>query len=407
MTIFINNLQISDKLAFLPTLCISTLTNFFIIKTILRKRPLQLYVFILLSSTVLVTLFSTCSPLYPVNPWDDANVFMTIGKNMLHGLMPYRDLFDLKGILLFILHEWVAFFFSHSFLGIYFLQILCLFGFMTYSYKTMCLFCNTGITLPFTCLIALLTITSDFYYYGDSVEEFSLPILAYNMCHFLLFVRDRKIPSLKTGIIIGIGIGIILWMKYSILSFYFGALLAVLYLAYKRGEISVVGRTIIQIICGILIVTVPILAYAFYHGFIADLIDVYFYSNIFRYYGIGTREEMSWQEKTFPIIGYLILLGIICLVRIRKDVKLFVLFSFAGTASVLALVKVPICNICYYLILVFFLPLFIRYIRNIKLSGKSIIAFTMIAVTATLLNYNIMTLMYGSFSPKIRMLHKL
>lgn len=401
MALLVNVFQINDKLAFLPTLCISTLTNFFIIKVLLQRKTVQLHVFFLLLSAALVTLFSTCSPIYPINPWDDANVFMTIGKSMLHGMMPYRDLFDLKGILLFMVHEWAAFFFPHSFLGIYFLQIGCLFGFIVYSYKTMCLFCNSSITLPFTCLVALLTITSDFYYFGDSVEEFSLPIMAHSMYHFLLFVRDGKAPSRITGIIIGLGVGIILWMKYSILTFYFGALLAVLYLAYKRGEIAVVGMTLIQITGGIVIVTVPVLAYAYYHGILADFMDIYFYSNIFRYHGLETRGEMSWEEKVFPIIGYLILLGTISLVRVRKDIKIFVFFSFAGAACVLVLVKIPLCNIYYYLILSVFQPLFIRYIRNFRVSFKSVSAFALIAIVATLFNYNFMTLLNGYFTPRI------
>ena len=92
--------------------------------------------FLLFFSAVLVMLFSTCSPLYPYNPWGDANVFMTIGKNMLHGMMPYRDLFDLKGLLLFLLHEWAACLSPHSFHAIYIVQVFCFWGFMTYSLRT-------------------------------------------------------------------------------------------------------------------------------------------------------------------------------------------------------------------------------------------------------------------------------
>ena len=43
------------------------------------QEPLFLSVFALF----ITTLFSTCSFLYPLNPWDDANVYMTIGNAML------------------------------------------------------------------------------------------------------------------------------------------------------------------------------------------------------------------------------------------------------------------------------------------------------------------------------------
>ena len=48
--------------------------------------------FLILTATVTITIVSTCSPLYPFNPWDDANCFFTVGRGILHGLVPYRDL---------------------------------------------------------------------------------------------------------------------------------------------------------------------------------------------------------------------------------------------------------------------------------------------------------------------------
>ena len=52
---------------------------------------------LLLFAVLLITLFSTCSFLYPLNPWDDANVYMTIGNAMLGGRELYVDIFDHKG----------------------------------------------------------------------------------------------------------------------------------------------------------------------------------------------------------------------------------------------------------------------------------------------------------------------
>ena len=87
----------------------------YIIKTsviLIRKedvhycRPyseLQIYFFILLSAVLLVTLNSKCSPLYYFNDWDDANTIFTVGKSILRGKVPYRDLYEQKGPLLLFL----------------------------------------------------------------------------------------------------------------------------------------------------------------------------------------------------------------------------------------------------------------------------------------------------------------
>ena len=63
---------------------------------------------LLLLAIVLITLFSCCSWIYPLQPVDDANTYMTIAKSMLSGKLLYTDVHDQKGPLLFFLREWAA-----------------------------------------------------------------------------------------------------------------------------------------------------------------------------------------------------------------------------------------------------------------------------------------------------------
>ena len=83
---------------------------------------------------LLTTLFSTCSFFYPLNPWDDANVYMTIGNAMLSGKELYVDIFDHKGPVLFFLHEWAAMLSRNSFVGIYLVEIVCSLFYLIYSF---------------------------------------------------------------------------------------------------------------------------------------------------------------------------------------------------------------------------------------------------------------------------------
>ena len=101
-------------------------------------------IFLFAVAYVCITLFSACSFLYPLNPWDDANVFMTIGKAMLSGERLYTDIFDQKGPVLFFIHEFAAWISYNSFLGIYLIEILCYWGFLWYSYKIMRLSATAG-----------------------------------------------------------------------------------------------------------------------------------------------------------------------------------------------------------------------------------------------------------------------
>ena len=65
----------------------------------LAKSELAILV---ISAAVTITIVSACSPLYPFNPWDDANCFFTVGRGIIHGLVPYRDLYEQKGPLLYL-----------------------------------------------------------------------------------------------------------------------------------------------------------------------------------------------------------------------------------------------------------------------------------------------------------------
>lgn len=69
-------------------------------ETILRNKH---SLFFLLTAFVVITLFSRSSFLYPMNDWEDANCYFTVGKSILFGKVPYHDLIDHKGPMLFFI----------------------------------------------------------------------------------------------------------------------------------------------------------------------------------------------------------------------------------------------------------------------------------------------------------------
>ena len=60
------------------------------VKTNRRNKVFSLF-FVFLTSVVFITLNSECSPLYPTNNWNDANIMFTVGKSVLKGFVPYKD----------------------------------------------------------------------------------------------------------------------------------------------------------------------------------------------------------------------------------------------------------------------------------------------------------------------------
>ena len=362
-----------------------------------RRYSTQTYstCILFVSAIFLVTVFSCCSWIYPINPWDDANVFMSIGKSMKHGMKLYLDVFDQKGPCLFLIHQLACYVSEHSFLGIYILEIFCLWGFLTFSYRIMRLYSDNAITLPLTLLIGLLYIASDFFWFGDSVEEFSLPILSYSLFHILKFLKTGCPPKAQQSLLIGIGIGLIFWMKFTILTFYAGALTGLVVVSYSRKQLDVLNKILLQILTGVLFVTIPVIIYFLYHDTLAEMLDAYFYTNIFLYHGSATNGEPAGMLFKLLKIALCAMLVIpVALIRVQRDIRLTVVPAFALQMLSYTLFTV---HIYYFIPLFVFSPLTIYFLRKGKTTWMTYLCFAVLATVSTATNFNVITLLTGRF----------
>lgn len=365
----------------------------------MKQTKYRELLFLFLFAVLITTLFSTCSFLYPLNPWDDANVYMTIGNAMLSGKELYVDIFDHKGPVLYLMHEWAAMLSRSSFIGIYIVEIVCSFFFMWYSLRTMRLFSSSKITLPLTCLLGWLTMSSDLFYYGDSVEEFSLPILAHCLYFMLRFAQKRQTPLWWQSVIMGIGLGLIFWTKFNILFFYIGGSIALAYIAWRRSQLKEMGRIILWVSAGVILVSICVLSYFIAHGTVNALIDSYFMVNIFQYHGTATNGEPDFWW--FPLIKLAIWAALtlpIFLVRIRWEIRLLVF----GTYSILLLSFATMTVQFYYFLLMYlFSPLVIYFFRNHIPSARTYIVIVLIGIASAATNWNVVTLLNGTFPQSI------
>ena len=359
------------------------------------REPLFLFLF----AVLVTTLFSTCSFLYPLNPWDDANVYMTIGNAMLGGKELYVDIFDHKGPVLYLMHEMAAVLSRNSFVGIYLIEIICVFCFMRYSLRTMRLFSASKATLPLACLLGWVTASSDLFYYGDSVEEFSLPILAHSLYFMLRFARNRQVPSRWQALVMGVGVGLIFWTKFNILFFYVGGIAALALIAWRHSQMKELGQTVLWVIAGWAVTTAAVLSYFAIHGTIEALMESYFMVNIFQYHGTATNGEPDFWWFPLMKLGIWVVLTIpVCLVRARWEVKALLL----GTYGVLLLSFATMTVQFYYFLLMYtFAPMLIYLFRNLKPSLRTYVTIGMVGFAAAATNWNLVTLINGTFPKSV------
>lgn len=237
---------------------------------------------LLLVTTVFVTICSKCSPIYPLNTWDDANCFFTVGKSVANGSVLYRDIFEQKGPLLYFVYVIAYWISANSFLGAYFIELVCGFVFLLFAWKTMRLFVGDKALLLIP-LLALLVYAIRAFQMGGSSEELCLPWIMYSIFTGVSAVKKQTIIHKRRWFIIGLAMGFILWVKFSMIGYFIGmAIYFAVYFIKLRQPKEILNAVLFTII-GMISVSLPIVIYCAFTNSFSDLIDVYFYNNLFVY----------------------------------------------------------------------------------------------------------------------------
>lgn len=246
----------------------------------MNKKKILYCILISITSLLICT---KSSPLYRINDWYDAQCFFTVGKSMINGKIPYLDLFEQKGPLLFLLYGIASLISNNSFIGVFILEVISYSVFLYYVSKIIEIYLDKKYSYILIPIIALLMLPTRCFTHGGSCEEFCFPVLAILIYKYIKYLKNNDISS-KDTIIVGILSGILLWMKYTLLGFSIGFCITVLIKSLidknYKNLISKVGYFTL----GITITTILWLIYFGLHkNGIKSLIDVYFLFNINSY----------------------------------------------------------------------------------------------------------------------------
>lgn len=219
-----------------------------------------------------------------MNTWKDANAFFTVGKEMIRGLVPYKVLFEQKGPLLYLIYGIGSIISFKSFIGIFLLEIFSFTWFLYYTHKTICLFLNekqSYLILPFYTL-GIVTLKS--FTYGGSAEEFLFPFLMISIYHLCSYLKAKEVHLDKKILIInGVFAGCALWIKYTLLGFYFGWMLSIFLIQITNKKYKEAFKNCFLFLLGMFLATMPWLIYFYLNNALKDLWEVYFLVNMQAY----------------------------------------------------------------------------------------------------------------------------
>lgn len=280
---------------------------------------------ILAIAVFVISMLSKSSPLYPFNDWVDTNIFLTVGKSVLHGKVLYRDIYEQKGPLLFLIYVLPAIISERSFIGVYLLECLSAFFFLFYSYKISKIFAP-HCSLIFLSAYAFLVYSSRSFAHGGSVEELCIPVVT---CSLYFMVRNliwEKPMSLKVAFLNGLFIGIIFWIKYTMLGVYIGYIGVLIFINTvtdcKYSYLIKIGG---MLSLGATTASIPVLIYFSINCAFKDLWDAYFFNNLFYYNVDGQSSLLILEIKGIvnaviynPFLFILIFAGLFFLFKIHS-----------------------------------------------------------------------------------------
>ena len=298
-------------------------------KKLIKNQSHRLLLFSMLMAAGFLLILSKCSPLYPMNDSVDVNCFFTVGRSILHGIVPYRDLYEQKGPVLYFMYALAALISDSSFFGVFLLEIVTFGLFLYFSGRIATIYLDEckAVYLIVAVLASVIPVSPAFAH-GGGAEEVSLFMLAYGLYSVLSALHEKRLLSFQEAFLNGAFAAMVLYIKFTMVGFYMGLALFVIiwYLSNKlqwKGLLVTIG----QFLLGIAAVSAVVFGYFLICGAVDDFLTVYFYNNLFLYpvETGGSKLELIWNciKRTMevnPSYSWFIGLGILLfLLEIRKN----------------------------------------------------------------------------------------
>ncbi len=283
---------------------------------------------ILISGMMLILsfIFLLKSPLNPY-PWlrgqsgTDSSVFRTVALMMEKGYMPYRDSFDHKGPVLYII-QYIGNMISKDW-GIWVVEFLLMTVTFFLIYKISRLSC--GIVSSMIVFLLSVWLLFDYFQGGNLSEEYAMPMIALATYIFLDYFIYDKINNIRL-ILCGFTLGIVLLLRPNMISVWAFFCVYIVVDLIRKKEWEILGKDILFFTAGMLLIILPIVIWLIgNHALTACYEDYIVFNSQY-------VSDKNWIKKlsacfTFCNTGiFMLAFGIMLYESGRKDRKVNVLY---------------------------------------------------------------------------------
>lgn len=321
---------------------------------------------------VIVVLFlSAINTFLPINPDRlirdrDDGAFLYMGRQVLKGKVPYLELWDHKGPLIFYINAFGLFLAGGNEWGVWFIQIIWLFCSALLAYKVISELTGKIPALAGTYLLFVFIINP--LYGGNYVEEYALLPLFLCWFGFQKFLLKNEHKWL---LLVGFSTGMAILLRPNLISAQVGVSLVVLLYSLREKKI----KTLYAIIIGSLFVLVPVLLYFYLNAALNEMFSAYYLYNRsyvggsfsllrvmeYIYKGLESFHQFFWL--IIPGMVFLTFYYLISVSRSKKAITSFLAALFLG-----ALAEIWLSNLApfqykqYYILWVAYFVMFSSFL---------------------------------------------
>lgn len=262
-----------------------------VIKMLKRYTP---YLIIFVVALIFILFNAGLSPLTNRIPTTDSSVFITVAHNVLDGKILYKDVFDHKGPVLYLINVIGLIIGNGSTNGIWFIELITLFVSGIFVYKLSKLFFKDNIILStfISCLYFLVMHLSSVIEFGNNTEEYSLLFIMISLYYFVKYLLSKEIKHDKKIMLVhGILCACTMLLRVNNISIWLSiAVVIIVRLLYNREYKNLLYNLIFGIL-GILIIFVPFIIYFAVNSALPDFVYSVFSFN-FQYSDVTLREKI-------------------------------------------------------------------------------------------------------------------
>ena len=223
------------------------------------------------------TFFSTF-PLTKTYTYTDSSVFIYIGKMMQKGYLPYKDLFDHKGILLYLIQFLGAVLTPGNLTGIWLLEAINIVAATFILFKISGLFSEDRIVRYLSVIAVVVMCGMNTYEGGNFTEAYALPWISLALYIFLKYFKDFQYKFADI-IWLGAGFAVVSLLRVNMAAIWIAVMPIILIRMIYRRQWKNVFNCALGFVSGLLIVYVPVLIYFLCTGSLKDFIDCYLMFN--------------------------------------------------------------------------------------------------------------------------------